>query len=156
MPPETLNNTTITLTVTTKSSYNILYTEYSAESVQINPTGCILSDSQSQHINLPNTEPPKTPCLIPITALNRELRFIDVVMVNMSRCEEGDFVAECPKFNIFAFGDTYEEALDNLKEVLIEDYNTYLEDYPDKLSNSGKSLLHLYLYFLGKDLPTEE
>jgi|GEM_PF-3271883 len=88
------------------------------------------------------------PCWISIVSLNSELNFVHPVIVKMSY-NKGDFIAECPKFNIFAFGNTYNETLDNLKEILIEDYKTYLDDYPDKLSHSGKKLLKLYLDFLG-------
>ena len=93
------------------------------------------------------------PTWMPLINLDESLRFIYPVMVKITLSEEKYFIAECPTFDIFTSGSSYEEALDNIKSILVEDYKSFLEDYPDGLTSDAKKLLQLYRAFFGEALP---
>lgn len=89
---------------------------------------------------------------IELKNLNGDLNFIYPVMIKIQLCDDNTFIADCSTFNLYSSGSTSEEALDNIKQLLVEDYQTLLEDYPNDLTKSAKNLFRLYCAFLGKNL----
>lgn len=116
--------------------------------------GTIPSVSNSFTGSLPPSRQTPSVSWVPITELVGDLKFLYPVMVKIEKCEEDLFVATCPTFNLSVFASSYEEALDDLKSSIAEDYNAYLGDYPDCLTNDAKDLLRLYCAFLGTNLPS--
>lgn len=104
-------------------------------------------------IDVPSGPPvlPK-PAWTEIEDLGDDMKFLYPVMVKIER-EDDYFIASCPTFSLFVSGDTYEGALQAIKETLVDDYRFFLKHNPDKLTNSTKKLLNLYLAFFGKSLP---
>lgn len=67
--------------------------------------------------------------------------------------DDGIFVSECSMFNLYAQGRTREEAIDEMKSLIVDDYLAFLEDYPDGLSDDAISIVKLYSVLFGKALP---
>jgi predicted RNase H-like HicB family nuclease len=68
--------------------------------------------------------------------------------------DDGIFVSECSMLNLYAEGRTREEAIDDMKSLIVDDYLAFLKDYPDGLSDDAISIVKLYSVLLGKDLPS--
>ncbi len=79
------------------------------------------------------------------------MQFLYPVMVRIER-EDDYFIATCPTFSLFVIGDTYEEALQAIKESLVDDYKSFLKSYPEELAESARKLLQLYCAFFGKSI----
>jgi predicted RNase H-like HicB family nuclease len=92
--------------------------------------------------------------VIEITDLVEGYKFVFPVVVQIEfDPEQSIYIAHSPTFNLFTIGDTYDEAIENVKYLFVEDYEALLEDYPDGLSETAIDLLRLYCAFMGKDLP---
>jgi hypothetical protein len=90
---------------------------------------------------------------VQVTELVRGFKLAFPVVLKIERIEENLFVAECPTFNISIPAESYEDALDEIKEVLVDDYQSFLNNYPHKLTKEALSLLRLYCAFFGENLP---
>lgn len=80
--------------------------------------------------------------LYPITLEIKELK------------DDGIFVAECSTLNLYAQGETYDESIDEIKSLIVDDYLAFLKDYPDRLTDDAISILRLYCALFGEDLPS--
>jgi len=124
---------------------------YTWQNVPVNTTYLTRTDKIGQY----QSERTPTKSWIEITSLNEDLNLVSPLMVGIHFSEEKVFIAECPTFNLFTFADTCEEALNDLKELLVEDFQVYLNDYPDGLTESSVNLLRLYMAFVGQNLPKQ-
>jgi len=68
--------------------------------------------------------------------------------------DDGIFIAECNTLNLYAQGKTYNESIDEMKSLIVDDYLAFLEDYPDRLTDDATSVLRLYCALFGEDLPS--
>ena len=93
------------------------------------------------------------PSYFQVTELVRGLKFVFPVTIKIERIEESLFVAECPMLNISIPAENYEAALDEIKEVLVDDYRIFLGNYPDKLTKEALNTLRLYQALFGEELP---
>ena len=109
------------------------------------------SDPMAVNLDVTNSASLKQkPAWVEITDLVDGMKFIYPVMVKIQI--EGDyFIATCPTFDLFVTGDTYEGALQIIKEGLVDGYNVYVKQYPG-VNKSAKKLLNLYLAFFGSSL----
>jgi predicted RNase H-like HicB family nuclease len=80
--------------------------------------------------------------LYPITIEIKELK------------DDGIFVSECSTLNLYAQGETYDESIDEMKSLIVDDYLAFLKDYPDRLTDDAISILRLYCALFGEDLPS--
>jgi hypothetical protein len=87
---------------------------------------------------------------VQVTELVRGLKFAFPVTIKIEGIEEGLFVAECPMLNISITAENYENALDEIKEVLADDYQVFLGNYPHKLTKEALNTLRLYCALFGK------
>lgn len=94
-----------------------------------------------------------TSSYIQVTELVRGFKFEFPVIVKIERIEESLFIAECPTFNISIPAESYEEAVEAIKEVLVDDYQAFLKNYPQKLTREALKLLRLYCALFGNNIP---
>ncbi|GBO52902.1 hypothetical protein APA_703 [Pseudanabaena sp. lw0831] len=67
---------------------------------------------------------------------------------------DGIFIAECNTLNLYAQGETYDESIDEIKSLIVDDYLAFLKDYPERLTDDAISILRLYCALFGEDLPS--
>ena len=125
------------------SSLNGLNSEIGVSSSTSQTTASIVYTPRIDHTGKPSW--------IPITGLSNSFTFLYPVLVKIER-SDGVFISECPTFNLFTFADTYEEALDSIKSLLVDDYQVLFESYPHSLTVDAIKTLRLYCAFLGRDL----
>jgi hypothetical protein len=92
------------------------------------------------------------PAWVDIEDIGEGQKLLYPLTVKVARCQDGIFIAECPTLDMFGQGETYGEALDDLKSSLVEDYEILSASYPDQLDQSAIKLLRLYSALLGKEL----
>lgn len=103
---------------------------------------------------------PSKPALQPqptwteIKDLANDMKLLYPVVVKIER-EDDHFIVSCPTFRLSSHADTYEDAVDAIKDLLFDDYEAFLEDYPDRLTGDAIAMLRLYCAFLGQDLPNK-
>lgn len=81
--------------------------------------------------------------------------FLYPVTIQVKELQDDElFIAECNTLNLYAQGKTYDESIDEMKSLIVDDYLAFLEDYPDRLTDDATSILRLYCALFGKDLPS--
>ncbi len=93
---------------------------------------------------------------VQVTELARGFKLAFPITLRIEKIEESLFVAECPTFNISIPAESYEDALDEIKEVLVDDYQAFLSNYPHKLTKEALNTLRLYCAFFGEALPKSD
>jgi predicted RNase H-like HicB family nuclease len=89
-----------------------------------------------------------------LTDLTNGYSFLYPVPVKITRLHnDGIFIAECSTFNLYAQGETYEDSLNEIKSLLVDDYLAFSNDYPDGLTDDAISILRLYYALFGESLP---
>jgi len=93
--------------------------------------------------------------LTDLTDLTNGYSFLYPVPVKITRLHnDGIFIAECSTFNLYAQGETYEDSLNEIKSLLVDDYLAFSNDYPDGLTDDAISILRLYRALFGESLPS--
>ncbi len=90
---------------------------------------------------------------VSVDEIDADLKLVFPVIAKIVRSDQDVFVAECLTLKLYVFANTYEETLETLKEAMRIDYNSFMSDYPDRLSEDAVDLLRVYCALLGRSLP---
>jgi hypothetical protein len=92
------------------------------------------------------------PSFCEVTDLVDGYEFTYSVIVKVVQSKKDLFIASCPTFKLSAYGKTFDEALNNLKSFIVDDYLTLSKGYTKGLSDEATSLLRLYCSLFGYDV----
>lgn len=87
-----------------------------------------------------------------ITDLVDGYGFIYPIIIKVTQPKKDLFIASSPTFKLSAYGKTFDEALNNIKTYIVDDYLALSKDYPSSLSKDATSLLRLYCSLFGYDV----
>jgi hypothetical protein len=89
---------------------------------------------------------------IEINEISEDLKFYFPLSIQIEK-EKDYFIAGCPMLNLYIDSESRDGAVEMIKEVIANDYQCLLDDYPDQLTQDAIDLLRLYRSLLRLNLP---
>lgn len=90
--------------------------------------------------------------LVNLKKISDNLEFKYSLNIKLEKSDDF-YIASCETLGLHISGESYRESLDLIKEVIADDYQSLLDDYPENLTQDAINLLRLYKALLGQDLP---
>lgn len=122
---------------------------YALTSVNVSRVQAKTITTSPYQVTEPQARYPKYPS---IKRLSPEDVFVRPLMIRLDVDDSGGFVAYSNTFEMYGMGESEEEAVADLRSLLLSDYENLVNQNSENLDQSAICLLNLYQGFFGRSL----